>query len=198
MTETNFKDLWQSQNTNANLNSKDIISKAEQLQKKTRIKLLLTNGLLFVTMLFIIGIVLYFKPEMITTKIGVLLVIIAIVMQIVVSSKLTSVSDENNAQTNNAEYLQQLLMFKKKQAFLQSTIMTAYFILLGLGIVLYMIEYTMRMSVLGAALAYGITGLWMALNWFYFRPKIIKKQKQKLNDIIADLEKINDQFLEEK
>ncbi|MET0760642.1 MAG: hypothetical protein ABWZ56_09495, partial [Flavobacterium sp.] len=64
MTETNFKDLWQSQNTNANLNSKDIISKAEQLQKKTRIKLLLTNGLLFVTMLFIIGIVLYFKPEM--------------------------------------------------------------------------------------------------------------------------------------
>jgi len=38
----------------------------------------------------------------------------------------------------------------------------------------------------------------MALNWFYFRPKIIKKQQQKLNDIIADLEKINDQFLEEK
>lgn len=198
MTETNFKDLWQSQNTNANLNSKDIISKAEQLQKKTRIKLLLTNGLLFVTMLFIIGIVLYFKPEMITTKIGVLLVIIAIVMQILASSKLTSVSDKNNAQTSNAEYLQQLLIFKKKQAFLQSTIMTAYFILLGLGIVLYMIEYTMRMSVLGAALAYGITGLWMALNWFYFRPKIIKKQQQKLNDIIADLEKINDQFLEEK
>ncbi|HLF53394.1 hypothetical protein [Flavobacterium sp.] len=198
MTETNFKDLWQSQNTNANLNSKDIISKAEQLQKKTRIKLLLTNGLLFVTMLFIIGIVLYFKPEMITTKIGVVLVIIAIVMQIVASSKLTSVSDKNNAQTSNAEYLQQLLMFKKKQVFLQSTIMTAYFILLGLGIVLYMIEYTIRMSVLGAALAYGITGLWMALNWFYFRPKIIKKQQQKLNDIIADLEKINDQFLEEK
>lgn len=198
MTETNFKDLWQSQNTNANLNSKDIISKAEQLQKKTRIKLLLTNGLLFVTMLFIIGIVLYFKPEMITTKIGVLLVIIAIVMQILASSKLTSVSDKNNAQTSNAEYLQQLLIFKKKQAFLQSTIMTAYFILLGLGIVLYMIEYTMRMSVLGAALAYGITGLWMAINWFYFRPKIIKKQQQKLNDIIADLEKINNQFLEEK
>jgi hypothetical protein len=198
MTETNFKDLWQSQNTNVDLNPNDIISKAVQLQKKTRIKLLLTNGLLFITMLFIIGIVMYFKPQMITTKIGVLLVIIAIVMQIVVSSKLTSVSDKNNTQTSNAEYLQQLLLFKKKQAFLQSTIMTAYFILLGLGIVLYMIEYTMRMSVLGAALAYGITGLWMALNWFYFKPKIIKKQQQKLNEIIADLEKINDQFLEEK
>lgn len=198
MTETNFKDLWQSQNTNVDLNPNDIISKAVQLQKKTRIKLLLTNGLLFITMLFIIGIVMYFKPQMITTKIGVLLVIIAIVMQIVVSSKLTSVFDKNNTQTSNAEYLQQLLLFKKKQAFLQSTIMTAYFILLGLGIVLYMIEYTMRMSVLGAALAYGITGLWMALNWFYFKPKIIKKQQQKLNEIIADLEKINDQFLEEK
>jgi hypothetical protein len=119
-------------------------------------------------------------------------------MQIITSTKLISASDKNNDQNSNAEYLQQLLVFKKKQAFLQSTIMTAYFILLGLGIVLYMIEYTIRMSILGAALAYGITSLWIAVNWFYFRPKIIKKQQQKLNKIIADLEKINDQFLEEK
>lgn len=198
MIETNFKNLWQSQNTNANLNSKDIILKAIQLQKKTRIKTLLTNGLLLVTMLFIIGIVVYFQPKMITTKIGTILVVIALIMQIITSTKLISASDKNNDQNSNAEYLQQLLVFKKKQAFLQSTIMTAYFILLGLGIVLYMIEYTIRMSILGAALAYGITSLWIAVNWFYFRPKIIKKQQQKLNKIIADLEKINDQFLEEK
>jgi hypothetical protein len=198
MIETNFKNLWQCQNTNANLNSKDIILKAIRLQKKTRIKTQLTNGLLLVTMLFIIGIVLYFQPKMITTKIGTILVVIALIMQIITSTKLISASDKNNDQNSNAEYLQQLLVFKKKQAFLQSTIMTAYFILLGLGIVLYMIEYTIRMSILGAALAYGITSLWIAVNWFYFRPKIIKKQQQKLNKIIADLEKINDQFLEEK
>jgi hypothetical protein len=195
MTETNFKDLWQSQNTDADLNPKAIIAKAKQLQKKTRLKLLLSNGLLFATMLFIIGIVVYYQPQMITTKIGTILVVIAILMAITASSSLISLSNKSDDQTNNAEYLQQLLLFKKKQAFFQTTIMKLYFILLGLGIALYMIEYTLRMSRLGAIAAYGITALWMAVNWFYFRPKIIKKQQQKLNEVIANLENINKQFL---
>lgn len=198
MTETNFKDLWQSQNTNTDINPKAIIAKAKQLQKKTRLKLLLGNGLLLVTMLIIIGIAVYYQPQMITTKIGTILVIMAIVMQIVASTKLASVLNKSNTQTSNTDYLQQLLLFKKKQAFLQSTIMTLYFILLGVGILLYMLEYVLQMSFLGAIAAYGIAALWIATNWFYFRPKIIKKQQQKLNEVIAGIESINEQFLEEK
>jgi hypothetical protein len=61
MTETNFKELWQAQNTTSNTDSKEIVLKAKHLQRKTRIKLFLSNLLLFATMLFIIGVVLYFK-----------------------------------------------------------------------------------------------------------------------------------------
>lgn len=198
MTETNFKALWQKQKTPDQLNSKEIVAIAKKSQKKTRIKLLLGNLLLFVTMLFITGIVLYFKPKMITTKLGTILVIVAIIMQIVASTNLISLIKESDSQTNNAVYLKQLLLIKKKQALLQSKIMALYFILLGLGLLLYMIEYTLRMSVTGAVLTYGITSLWIAINWFYFRPRIIKKQQQKLDDTIAALESMNKQFLEEE
>lgn len=198
MTETNFKALWQKQKTPDQLNSKEIVAIAKKSQKKTRIKLLLGNLLLFVTMLFITGIVLYFKPKMITTKLGTILVIVAIIMQIVASTNLISLIKESDSQTNNAVYLKQLLLIKKKQALLQSKIMALYFILLGLGLLLYMIEYTLRMSVTEAVLTYGITSLWIAINWFYFRPRIIKKQQQKLDDAITALESMNKQFLEEE
>lgn len=198
MTETNFKALWQKQKTPEQLNSKEIVAIAKKSQKKTRIKLLLGNLLLFVTILFITGIVLYFKPKMITTKLGTILVIVAIVIQLIASTNLISLIKESDSQTDTAVYLKQLLLIRKKQALLQSKIMALYFILLGLGIALYMIEYTLRMSVTAAVLIYGITSLWIAINWFYFRPRIIKKQQQKLNDSIAALESMNKQFLEEE
>lgn len=198
MTETNFKALWQEQKTPDQLHPKEIIDKAKQSQKKTRLKLLLTNLLLFVTILFITAIVLYFKPKMITTKLGTIFVIIAIIMQIVASTNLVTLIKESDSQTNTADYLKQLLLIRKKQSILQSKIMVLYFILLGLGLLLYMFEYTLRMSVTGAVLTYVITSFWIAINWFYFRPRIIKKQQQKLNDTITAIENMNKQFLEEE
>jgi hypothetical protein len=48
-----------------------------------------------------------------------------------------------------------------------------------------MFEYVLRMTLLDGLLTYGITGLWIAFNWFYLNQKITKKQQQKLNDSIA-------------
>jgi hypothetical protein len=44
--------------------------------------------------------------------------------------------------------------------------MALYFILLGLGLALYMFEYSLRMTLLDGLLTYGITGLWIALIGF--------------------------------
>jgi hypothetical protein len=57
--------------------------------------------------------------------------------------------------------------------------MALYFILLGLGLVLYMFEYVLRMTLLDGLLTYGITGLWIAFNWFYLKPKNNKKATTK-------------------
>lgn len=106
-------------------------------------------------------------------------------------------SNYKNIETTqtNQEYLQKLILIKKKQQFLQTKMISFYFIALTTAICLYMYEYAVRMSLLGMSLTYGITLSWIAFNWFYLRPKKIKKQQSKLDSLIEKFEDINNQLL---
>ena len=95
---------------------------------------------------------------------------------------------------NGFQYLQQLIKLKEKQSFLQKTMLNVYFILLSTGLGLYMIEYTTRMTLIWASFSYGITLSWIALNWFYFRTRTIKKQQAKINELIRRFEELSRQL----
>lgn len=196
MSATDFKQLWQNQPT-APANPTEIISKAAKLKQSLRRKTLMSNIVLSLTLAFVVFILMYYKPQMITTKIGILLTVIAIVMQIVAAGKLIPLA-KSNAKASPADYLSQLLQIRKKQAHLQTTIMNLYFILLCSGIFLYLYEYTVRMDLSGQLLTYGLTALWFAISWLYLRPRTIRKQNAQLEDAIANLENINRQFTEEQ
>ena len=90
--------------------------------------------------------------------------------------------------------LKQLITLKRKQRFQQTTLLNGYFILLSLGLGLYMYEYVIRMTLPWAIFSYGIVLFWIALNAFYFRPKMIKKQHVKLNQLIAQLKDFDEQL----
>jgi len=196
MNENDLKDLWQSQSAMAVPDWKEIQSHSAKLKAKTRRNLILSSILLTLTMVFICLIVWYFKPEMRTTKIGALLVIVAIVMNLIVTGKLLPLLKKQDASEDMNAHLKQLLEIKKEQHFLQTKIIALYFILLSIGIFLYMIEYTLKMSTIGGIITYAVTSVWIALNWFYIRPLTIKKQQFKINTVIENLEKINGQFEE--
>ena len=99
-----------------------------------------------------------------------------------------------NETESNQQYLKKLQALKEKQLFMQTTILNLYFLLLSTGISLYMYEYIVQMTVLLGVFSYGITGVWILFNWFYLRPKQIKKQQSKLNDIINKFENIQAQL----
>jgi len=198
MTEINFKEIWQSQETKPTINADAIAAKAKGVKRSVMLKIVLGNALLLATMVFIIWVIVYFEPKMITTKIGALTIVAGLVMQIIASSKLIPLLRKNDAAQNHSDYLQQLLLLKKKQAFLETTVMSLYFILLGIGLGLYMIEYAMLLSVANRWLYCGLTFLWMAFAWFYLRPRTIKKQRQKLDDAIAQLERLEKQLNEKE
>lgn len=196
MTEINFKEIWQSQEAKPTINADEIATKAKGVKRSAMLKIVLGNALLLATMVFIIWVIVYFEPKMLTTKIGALLIVAGLMMQIIASSKLIPLLRKNDATQSPSDYLQQLLLLKKKQAFLETTVMSLYFLLLGLGLGLYMIEYAMRLSVANRWLYCGLTFLWMAFAWFYLRPRTIKKQRQKLDDTIAQLEGLEKQLNE--
>ncbi|HEY4617818.1 MAG TPA: hypothetical protein VIH09_06450 [Flavobacterium sp.] len=189
----NFKDIWAKQ-TSVAPNSEILISEIKKMKQSNLRKLVLTNLLLIATSIFIILIWIYFQPQLITTKIGIMLIILAMVIFLFAYNKSYSLFKSHMNSQSNSDYLKDLLAIKAKQRFMETTMMNLYFILLSLGIALYMYEYTQRMSTFWGIFTYAITSIWILFNWFYLRPKQIKKQRAKLDAIIAKFEMVNNQL----
>lgn len=188
-----FKDLWKKQ-TISQPDMKDLLERVNTFKKAALRSLWIINILLFATSAFIIFIWIYYQPQFVSTKIGIIVTILAMMLYVFVYNKLSGEYKNIDSTQTNQEYLHKLIVIKKKQQFLQTKMMSFYFVFLTIGICLYMYEYASRMSLLGASLAYGITLLWMFFNWFYIGPKQIKKQQEKINSLIEKFEEINNQF----
>lgn len=191
--DIDFKALWNHEETSVP-DVKEIFNKAGQLNRKTRNKIWRANILLSLTVIFIMWVCWYCQPQMISTKIGIVLITVAIASLLTATNQLLPLLFKVNLETDSRQYLDQLIHIKHKQEFLNKTMLTVYFILLSSGVFLYMLEYAGRGSLVFQLVAYGMTFAWIAFSWFYIRPKTIKKQQKAINDIIVKLELINDQL----
>lgn len=192
-TNIDLKNLWNMQEMDIP-DTKELFEKTNEYKKKSFRKLLLANVTLLLNTACLLFIWYHYKPEFITSKIGIVCILLAMFLFLFVYNQMATFLKSNNYEMDTLHYLQQLLKLKEKQRFLQTTILNVYFILLSLGICLYMYEYTCRMTMLWATVVYGVTMLWIALNWFVLRPKAIRKQQKTLNELIEKFEKINNQL----
>ena len=193
----NFNELWAKQKT-GEPNKEDLLSKINKFKKSNLKSLILTNLLLIITSLFIIFIWVYYQPQMITTKIGIILTILAMVIFVIANNQSFALFRKTTTTQSNSEYMKNLIAIKAKQQFMQTTMLNLYFVLLSTGIGLYMYEYTQLMTAFWGIFAYGITSIWILFNWFYLRPKQIKKQQSKLDEIIGKFEMLNEQLNEKE
>jgi len=188
-----FKALWQQQPV-SQPDMKDLMNRLHQFKQSNIRRLIKTNILLIATSLFIGFIWYYYQPQFISTKMGIVITILAMVIFLFVYNKMFALFNKIDDTSDNAHYLQNLIVIKGKQRFLQHTMMNLYFTILMVGICLYMYEYTSRMTMTAGIITYAVTFIWIAFNWFYLRPKTIKKQQAKLDDLIYKFEDINKQL----
>jgi hypothetical protein len=189
----NFKDLWAKQ-TSIVPNPENLIADIKKMKESNLRKLVFTNLLLIATSIFIIIIWAYYQPQLLTTKIGIILIILAMVIFLFAYNKSLSLFKNHSNSQSNSDYLKNLLAIKAKQKFMETTMLNLYFILLSLGIGLYMYEYASRMKPIWGIVTYAITFIWILFNWFYLRPKQINKQRAKLDAIISKFEMVNNQL----
>lgn len=188
-----FNGLWKQQVVNQpNINA--LRTKINRYKRNNLKQLLLLNTLLLVTIIAVVFIWYYYQPQYISTKSGIVLVILAMgVFGLGYNNCFLSFNKIDNTQSST-DYLKSLMQLKTKQTYMQTTMLRLYFLLLSLGICLYMYEYIQMMPFVWALVAYGVTLLWIAFNWFYLRPKIIKKQIAKLNILISKCKEFNGQL----
>ncbi|MBL4594292.1 MAG: hypothetical protein JKX68_10825 [Flavobacteriales bacterium] len=188
-----FKQYWKSQSI-ATPDAKELIKKASQFKRNTLFKLIAANVLLLATSIGIGFVWYYFQPDFLSTKIGIILCIVAMVVYLAFYNTLVPLLLKNDIELDSKSQLQQLLALKEKQRFLQSVLLNGYFILLFTGLSLYMYEYVSRMTLPWAIFSYGLVVFWIAINAFYFGPKTLRKQQGRLNKLINQLKDLNEQL----
>jgi hypothetical protein len=188
-----FKDLWKRQ-TVSQPNIEDLLVKLKDFKRASLRKLVLMNVLLIATSGFIIFIWYHYQPEFVSTKIGIILTILAMAIYLFVYNKLAVFYKAIDETQSNSEYLQKLISIKTKQQFLGSKVLSLYFILLGSGLCLYMYEYASKMTSFFGIFTYAVMLGWIGFAWFYLRPREIKKQQEKINSLIAKFEAVNKQL----
>lgn len=188
-----FKDLWKKQSV-SQPNFEDLLARLKQFKKASLRSLWITNVLLIATSIFIAVIWYYYQPQFVSTKIGIIITILTMMMYLVIYNRLLNAYKNIDSTQTNQEYVQNLISIKKQQHYLQSTILSLYFVLLTIGLCLYMYEYASRMTVFWAIFTYVMTLFWMGINWFFIRPKQIKKQQTKINSLIEKFEDVSNQL----
>lgn len=188
-----FTAIWQQRKADQP-NIDELLNKFNRFKKNNLKKLIISNVLLITTIVFTILIWYKYQPQYLTTKIGIVLVILAMIIFLLVYNKqFSSFNKIDDTQTIN-DYLKSLTELKTKQKYIQTTMLSLYFIMLSLGIGLYLYEYTLMMTRFFMIFVYGITLTWIGFNWFYIRPKIIKKQQVKLDELINTFETVKKQL----
>ena len=188
-----LKELWSQQHSMIP-DTKELFEKTKMFKRSNLRRLILTNAVLIFTSAFIIYVWYYYKPRMMTTTIGIILSVLAMVLYLFAYNKTIPLLLEVNYDLDSRQYLQRLVLFKEKQRFLQTTMMNIYYLFLSAGICLYMVEYTLRMTLFWASVTYGIIILWIAFNWLYLKPKSMKKEQGKLDLLITRFELLNGQL----
>jgi uncharacterized membrane protein (DUF373 family) len=188
-----FKNLWHKQPI-AEADKDQLFVSLNEMRRRGMRKVILTNILFILTTVFICLIWYYYDPQLLSTKCGILLIIVAMFIYLMAYNTIVPSFNAMRTEKSNAEYLQHLVTIRKKQKFLYSTMLNLYFILLSTGLFLYMYEPSIRMTLRGKLIAYGLTLAWVLFNWIYVRPRTIKKQSSKINELIEKFENINEQL----
>lgn len=188
-----FKDLWKQQVVNSP-NIEELLAKLKHFKKTSLRRLILTNAMLIATCVLILLIWYYYQPQFLSTKIGIVLNVAIMAIYLLVYNRLFDAYKELDNTDSNAEYLQKLIAIKTKQKFLQSKMLSIYFVVLGLGTCLYMYEYASMMSFLWGFFVYAVLLFWMGFVWFYLRPRQIVKENSKIDTLIDTFQRINNQL----
>ncbi len=153
--------------------------------------MLMILALVFVTVIWIC-----WTPLLTVTKVGVTLLSIGFMLPVLSYGRMLRLYYGLKIDSNHIDYIDNLLRIKKREYRQQHLILNLYFFFLSIGLALYVYEYTFFHSLYLGLITYSILLLWIALNWFVFRPRIIRKRNHKFNDFVRYIESHREQLSE--
>lgn len=186
----NIQNLWQAASDKDLPDAKEIIMSVQKARRKMIRRNIIGGSILCFTFLYICFIGWHYHFEQWTTRAGIIITLFAIVMGVAFNSHLVQLLlKQSNLALDNRAYLQQLIHFRNTQHVIRTKGQALYYLLLTLGLVLYMIEFAKRNIYFGI-IAYSITLGWIAFSWFYILKKRKAAHTKEINEQIDNIEKL--------
>ena len=195
MNTDSLSTIWHRQPVPEAIAQEELLARIARVRRKAywrhgRMVLLLIGTLVYMNVLLS-----YVPAFMLSTKIGVALIDLAILLYVAASSDLIFLwMRPSGKDVTVSDHLQEMVKLKQRQQFLFGRFYSIYFLLLLAGLTLYIIEYTLRMRLYLAVTTWVLAGAWTVIFWFWVRPKQIRRHMDKVDASIAELRRLAGQL----
>ena len=190
-----LQQVWHEAVAKPTLTAKQVVSVVKRQRRKMLVMVFGVIVALLATIAMGIWIWIDYKPVYPTTRVSLVIIMIAVVGAIAVKSQaLRPLLGSIREDSSNLATIEALQRLQQKQKAFNAVGISVYFILLGTGMALYLAEFV-RGNVLFGLAAYGLTFGWMAFVWFYLRKRSIKSQNEKLDQMIGHLKTLQNDWV---
>lgn len=192
-TNYNFQDIWKQKETAAP-DSQSIIKKANSYKKNQLLFSISLSVLLLATLAVISWVWVDLSHMHLITKIGLIMILLALVFFSFLNLQKINILNKINPSLSNQDYLKNLKSLQQKQIYMQERGLNIYFILLSVGMCLYILDFAQRMAPIRGVITFAVAVGWMFFVWFYIRPVRRKKQEQKMNEVLQSVKSLEKDF----
>ena len=190
----NLQDSWKNQDASNLPDVEALKNNVKKLRNQLVRKNVMAIVALSLTIVVMFVILFGIDFDYLSTKIALVGVILTISGAIVFLIKLNNKMYKADKLLNSSKsYLQELKQFKVEQSSLQQKGMIAYFVLLTGFMALYFYEIYHMNKWIGIS-AYIFTGFWILFVWFVLRPRAIARNEKRINEMIGEVERLENQL----
>lgn len=187
--------IWNEQKSTPAIDYKEIIVQYKKSRDKLKSKLLLE----IIAMVFALAMTCYIsftvEFDFWTTYVG-LVVVMACCLYFIITqlNNINKITNSNTLFDKPQDHIKFIQKFRASRHIQHTRNYKIYTLCLTFGLLLYFIEFFYKLSPLLMAGVLAITIVWFLVYYFYFLKQYIKKEDQKFEEMINDLQRLDAQF----
>jgi len=178
------------------VHAKEIIHIVRKQRRAMLLRMAGSIGALLVTLPVMAWVFISYQPVYPTTRFSIVLCSLAVIAAIIVQgSFLKALISPLKEDVSNKAMLTALQKLQLRQKKFNARFISAYFLVLSIAMALYLFEF-IRGNVWFGIASYTLTFGWIAIAWFYLRPRAVKKQNASLDSMINHLNALQQEWEE--
>jgi Flp pilus assembly protein TadB len=189
-----LKDIWHGQLAEPKLSYDDILKGVRSSKSSFANKLLFEALAILAAILLFVFIWISNPHMMLTTHLALFIFIACCIYYLVVQIRdYKSISNSEHLLKQPEEYIGYLKAYRRKRYVLNTRKYTVYSTFIGIGFALYFVDVYINSPLWQTISGIVATMIWFVVCW-YLMKSYIRKEQDKLNEMIVQLERLEKQF----